>query len=47
MLHKSFCFQIISAGVLLLAGLCGQCAQADRTALSERTALDRYVHAPE
>src|SRR2546430_16862290 len=38
---------LISTAVLLLAALGIHAAPADRTAVGERTALDRYVHAPD
>src|SRR5438067_5804195 len=38
---------LISTAVLLLAALGVHAAAADRTAVGERTALDRYVQAPD
>src|SRR5437868_5273397 len=45
MFSKSFSF--ITAAVWAIAALGAHSAPADRTAVGERTALDRYVHAPD
>src|SRR3954469_13148619 len=44
MLHRLF--QILTSAILL-AAFTGHCALLDRTAIGERTALDRYVRAPD
>src|ERR1051325_890073 len=45
MLHRFL--HLISASAFCFAALCAHSAGADRTAVGERTALDRYVHAPD
>jgi PhoPQ-activated pathogenicity-related protein len=47
MFHTSFRCRVLSTIILLLAALHGRSAPLDRTAVGERTALDRYVHAPD
>jgi len=47
MFPKSFRFPVIFVAALLLAAPQVHSAPADRTAAGERTALDRYVHAPD
>ena len=47
MANQSFRTQLVAAALLAFAVLHGHAASPDRTAVGERTALDRYVHAPD
>ena len=46
-LHRWFCVLALSITGLLLSAVHIHSSPMDRTAVGERTALDRYVHAPD